>query len=92
MTQRRHGRRVDDWFRPVNADGTMAARRRPVTPRDRRFMLGYVLVGLLALAVVFLRFEPGRAFAISGGIIGMVLVQVVTLCRTRAAGFGARRP
>lgn len=91
MTQHHRGWRVDDWFRAVNADGTMPARRRPVTPRDRRFMLGTVVVGLLALTVIFLRFDVGRAFAISGGILGIVLVQLFSLARTRAVGFSARR-
>ena len=91
MTNRRRGRRIDDWFRPVNADGTMSNGRRQVTPRDRRFMWGTVLLGLLALTAIFMRFDTGRAFAVSGGIIGVMLVQLFILGRTRGVGFSTER-
>lgn len=80
--------RLDDWFRPVRRDGTMPSGQRAVTPRDRLWMLAFLVVGAVIVLVLFLRFDAGRAFAMSGGFIGVAAVQLVNLYRSRATGFG----
>jgi hypothetical protein len=83
--------RVDDWFRPVTADGTMPSRRKAVTPRDRVWMLTFLIAASLGMTALFLRVDAGRAFAMAGGLMGLSLVQVVNLYRTRSVGFRLRR-
>jgi hypothetical protein len=69
----------------------MPSAQRVVTPRDRLWMLVFLALGSLVVAVLFARFDTGRALAMSGGFIGVAAVQVVNLYRTRATGFGLRR-
>jgi hypothetical protein len=69
----------------------MARDRRAVTPRGRLWMLAFLLVGTGIVVAIFFRFDAGRAFAMSGGFIGIGLVHLVSLYRTRATGFVLRR-
>lgn len=83
--------KVDDWFRPVAPDGTMRSRRRAVTPRDRLWMLLFLIVASLVVGALFLQLDAGRAMAMSSSFIGAAAVQLVNLYRTRSIGFSGRR-
>jgi hypothetical protein len=50
-------------------------------------MLSLLILASVVVTVLFLRADAGRAFAMSGGLIGLSLVQVVNLYRTRSVGF-----
>ncbi len=54
-------------------------------------MVAFLLVASLVLGVLLLRLDTGRAFAMTGGVMGVALVQVVHLFRTREVGFSLRR-
>lgn len=81
---------IDDWFRPVAPNGTLSSGR-VVTPRDRLGMVGFVAVAALVVAVAFVKFDASRAFAMSGGFMGIAVLQLVNLFRTRHVGFGIRK-
>ena len=81
---------VDDWVRPVAPNGRVSSGR-TVTPRDRLGMLGFLVVAVLVVTTVLVRSDPGPALAMSGGFMGMAVLQVVNLYRTRAVGFGLRK-
>ena len=68
-----------------------SARQRAVTPRDRLWMLAFIMIGALVVLGLFVRLDAGRALALSGGFMGVAAVQLVHLYRTRATGFGLRR-
>lgn len=81
--------RVDDWFRPVAPNGTVSSGR-VVTPRDRLGMVVFLAFAALVVAGVFVTFDAGRAFAMSGGFLGIAVMQLLNLFRTRRVGFGTR--
>lgn len=81
--------RVDDWFRPVQRDGTPRVPRVP-TVRDRRFSAGLLVVAVAALIILAATGSENVLSAIPrGGLVplGYAVVQVVFLVRTRHLGW-----
>ena len=54
-------------------------------------MLAFLSIAALVVVAVFMQFDTGRAFAMSGGFLGMAILQIVKLLRTRDVGFGVRQ-
>lgn len=53
-------------------------------------MLASLMIGALVVLCLFVWLDAGRAFAMSGGFMGVAAVQLVNLYRTRGTGFGLR--
>ncbi|MCU1674094.1 MAG: hypothetical protein JWN77_2207 [Frankiales bacterium] len=79
--------RFDDWFRPYPRDGS-AGPRRPRDGRDRVWSLAMLLAMLASTAFYAAAVHP-RSDGIGRGLlpIGLALVQLVFLFRTRHLGW-----
>ena len=78
--------RLDDWMRPVRG-GRYGGSRRPVTGRDRRWMVATLVTCAVLVAGTVAVAGPGRGLSWTGGLIGVSLVQAVSLYRSREVGW-----
>jgi hypothetical protein len=90
---KRRAWRVDDWFRPVNRDGSVRERRRrSPTPRDRATCVIAIAIILAFAGGLLLATDVHRALRVIGFPLAYTIPLALFLVRTRHLGWRGSQP